>query len=244
MRSANGPLIAGLTSVHGRVATVRGRTSIPAGVARLSGRAGCPSAPSCRSTAARRREPGQIERTRSACWSFGPCVPRTPHAGSPPATGPARDAAQTGGLAQEFDLADCVRWPWFAPAAVQVGVGALFAFPVHVGATTIGVLELYRRCPPRCRTRAGGGRRGGGRRCQFQAALNSRILIEQPKDVLAERGRMDMGAASTSSAARPADGRTSDWLRSPPTSSQAATTSTLRVLGRHDQLRDSKTRVL
>jgi ANTAR domain/GAF domain len=61
--------------------------------------------------------------------------------------GPAVDAAHTGGPAQESDLADCVRWPWFAPAAVGLGVGALFAFPVHVGATTIGVLELYRRCP-------------------------------------------------------------------------------------------------
>jgi hypothetical protein len=36
------------------------------------------------------------------------------------------------------------RWPVFAPAAVQVGVRAMFALPLAVGAIRLGVLDLYR----------------------------------------------------------------------------------------------------
>lgn len=36
------------------------------------------------------------------------------------------------------------RWPIFTPAAVAAGVGAIFAFPLQVGAIRVGVLGLYR----------------------------------------------------------------------------------------------------
>jgi hypothetical protein len=39
------------------------------------------------------------------------------------------------------------RWPIFAPAAVAAGAGAIFAFPLQVGAIRIGVLGLYRAQP-------------------------------------------------------------------------------------------------
>lgn len=37
------------------------------------------------------------------------------------------------------------RWPGFVPAALDRGVAAVFAFPLHSGAVRLGVLELYRR---------------------------------------------------------------------------------------------------
>jgi GAF domain-containing protein len=63
--------------------------------------------------------------------------------------GPAVDAVRTPGPVLEPDLrrGGEVRWPWFAPAAVQLGIGAVFAVPIQVGATTTGVLGLCRRLP-------------------------------------------------------------------------------------------------
>lgn len=45
------------------------------------------------------------------------------------------------------DPAEVARWPVFAAAAQQAGVGALFALPLQWGAVGLGVLELYRRAP-------------------------------------------------------------------------------------------------
>jgi len=39
------------------------------------------------------------------------------------------------------------RWPGFVPAAVAVGVRALFAFPLQTGAIRVGLLSLYRAAP-------------------------------------------------------------------------------------------------
>jgi hypothetical protein len=39
------------------------------------------------------------------------------------------------------------RWPAFAPAARRLGAGALFVFPLIVGAIHSGVMALYRRSP-------------------------------------------------------------------------------------------------
>ncbi|HYJ69793.1 MAG TPA: ANTAR domain-containing protein, partial [Nocardioidaceae bacterium] len=59
------------------------------------------------------------------------------------------DVARTAGPALEDDLKDsgAIRWPWFSPAAVGLGAGAAYAWPVQVGATSLGVLGLYRRSP-------------------------------------------------------------------------------------------------
>ncbi len=35
------------------------------------------------------------------------------------------------------------RWPGFTSAAFESGVGAVFAFPLHVGAVVLGVLDVY-----------------------------------------------------------------------------------------------------
>jgi hypothetical protein len=39
------------------------------------------------------------------------------------------------------------RWPVFAPAAVQAGAAAVYAFPLQIGAISPGVLDLYAHLP-------------------------------------------------------------------------------------------------
>jgi hypothetical protein len=46
-------------------------------------------------------------------------------------------------LAQEAE----VRWPAFSAGAVRVGVRAIFAFPLQIGAVRLGALDMYRSDP-------------------------------------------------------------------------------------------------
>ncbi|MDQ6642426.1 MAG: GAF and ANTAR domain-containing protein [Actinomycetota bacterium] len=39
------------------------------------------------------------------------------------------------------------RWPGYSAAAIEAGVGAVFAFPLHVGGVGLGVLDVYRDRP-------------------------------------------------------------------------------------------------
>ena len=62
--------------------------------------------------------------------------------------GPAVDGANGVGPVLVADLSTAEawrRWPLFAPAAADRGIGAIFAFPVAAGAARFGVLDLYRR---------------------------------------------------------------------------------------------------
>ncbi|HEV2378127.1 MAG TPA: GAF and ANTAR domain-containing protein [Streptosporangiaceae bacterium] len=62
--------------------------------------------------------------------------------------GPCPDAAASGGPVLASDLGGrdtSGRWPVFAPAARQAGAGAIFAFPLRIGAIRAGVMGLYRR---------------------------------------------------------------------------------------------------
>jgi hypothetical protein len=64
--------------------------------------------------------------------------------------GPLLDASASGGPVLASDLADGesgARWPAFAPEACLAGAGAVFAFPLVVGAIRAGVLGLYRDRP-------------------------------------------------------------------------------------------------
>ena len=61
--------------------------------------------------------------------------------------GPSLDAAAYGGPVLASDLAaaeTAARWPVFAPAALQAGAAAVFAFPLRIGAIRAGVMGLYR----------------------------------------------------------------------------------------------------
>ena len=64
--------------------------------------------------------------------------------------GPCTDASVSGGPVLASDLGEMEavgRWPVFAPAACQAGAGAIFAFPLRIGAIRAGVMGLYRERP-------------------------------------------------------------------------------------------------
>ena len=63
--------------------------------------------------------------------------------------GPCLDASLAGRPVLQPDLAKTAvaRWPGFGPEALKIGIAAIFAFPLHVGAIRIGILDLYRDTP-------------------------------------------------------------------------------------------------
>jgi hypothetical protein len=64
--------------------------------------------------------------------------------------GPCHDVLASAAPVLAGDLSDVEsvsRWPGFASAASQLGAGAVFAFPLIVGAIRSGVLGLYRGAP-------------------------------------------------------------------------------------------------
>jgi len=64
--------------------------------------------------------------------------------------GPSLDAFASGGPALASDLRTreaASRWPAFAVAATEAGAGAIFAFPLRIGAIRAGVLGVYRARP-------------------------------------------------------------------------------------------------
>jgi hypothetical protein len=66
--------------------------------------------------------------------------------------GPCYDAVQAGAPVLIADLLNSPdhaveRWPAFHEAAGAIGVRAVFAFPLSIGAINVGVLDLYRERP-------------------------------------------------------------------------------------------------
>jgi GAF domain-containing protein len=131
--------------------------------------------------------------------------------------GPCFDCYRSSRLIVSEDLAaDTERWPTFAPAAVQKGISSVHAIPMRVHGRTIGALNLFRGEPGRLAERdvpLGQGmadiaavaliqeramRETRGVVQQLQGALNSRVLIEQAKGVLAERGHVSVDEAFVS----------------------------------------------
>ncbi len=128
--------------------------------------------------------------------------------------GPCLDCFRTGRPVQAADLAaSAARWPRFAPAARQAGFAAVQALPMRLREQVIGALNLFRAdagpLPP-AEIRVGqaladvatisllherGMRHSDTLNEQLQAALNSRVVIEQAKGKLAERLGVDMDQA-------------------------------------------------
>jgi transcriptional regulator with GAF, ATPase, and Fis domain len=128
--------------------------------------------------------------------------------------GPCVACYQAGTPVAETDLdpADA-RWPGFAARAQATGFRAVHALPLRLRSEVIGVLNLFSTAPgplDRRNIRIGQAmadvatigllqQRAIRERQvlaeQLQGALNSRVLIEQAKGVLAERMGVDMDSA-------------------------------------------------
>lgn len=108
-----------------------------------------------------------------------------------------------------------VRWPHFAEQALQEGYRSVHAFPLRLREQALGALNLFRTSTgvmPEEDQRAAQAladvatigivheralRRSEVLVEQLQTALNSRVIIEQAKGMLAERARCDMDTAFT-----------------------------------------------
>jgi GAF domain-containing protein len=121
------------------------------------------------------------------------------------AEGPCLDCFRTGTPVSVADLTVAGRWPRFSAAASEVGFAAVHALPMRLRTDVIGALNLFGTNPEELdadRLRMGQGladiatiglmqQRAIHRRDvlseQLQTALNSRVMIEQAKGLLAER---------------------------------------------------------
>lgn len=126
--------------------------------------------------------------------------------------GPCLDAFHTK-RAVTADLTDVATlWPTFAPVAVSVGLRSVHALPMRLRDQSIGALNLFHsqsepqdvdlRVAQALADAATIGilhqqsaRAGNLVNEQLQAALNSRVVIEQAKGVLAATGHVDMDTA-------------------------------------------------
>ena len=120
------------------------------------------------------------------------------------AQGPCLDAFGSGKVVQASGAESHARWPLFAPQASEAGFHALCAVPMRARASIIGALNLFRgsdqpfteadleiaRAMAQVATIALVQERAIRERSmlaeQLQAALHSRIIIEQAKGMLAE----------------------------------------------------------
>jgi GAF domain-containing protein len=129
--------------------------------------------------------------------------------------GPCVDCFRTGLPISVADLPTAGRWPRFTAAAAEVGFAAVHALPMRLRTEVIGALNLFDTGPSTlddAKLRIGQAladvatigllqQRAIHRRDalteQLQTALNSRILIEQAKGILAERLQLDVADAFT-----------------------------------------------
>ena len=128
--------------------------------------------------------------------------------------GPCLEAYRTGQPVVVDDLTvDPNRWPAFAERAGQYGFESVHALPLRLRDERLGAMNLLRFKPGRMSVAdiAVGQaladvatigilhqrivRRSEEVSRQLQAALNTRVIIEQAKGVLAERGAIDMDTA-------------------------------------------------
>ena len=128
--------------------------------------------------------------------------------------GPCLDCVRTGTVVISADLeADRARWPMFVPEALAAGFRSVTAVPMRLRAETIGGLNMF---SDTATVLAGDDRelaqaladvatigilqqRAAHRTSvlaeQLQHALNSRVVIEQAKGVIAERDQVSMDVA-------------------------------------------------
>jgi len=86
--------------------------------------------------------------TRGVCAASDPLSERIEELQFVVGEGPCIDAFTTRRPVLVADLGGSAmhrRWPGYAPAAVQDGVRAVFAFPLQVGASRLGILDVFRQ---------------------------------------------------------------------------------------------------
>ncbi len=123
--------------------------------------------------------------------------------------GPCIEAYRSGEKVIAGDLQQATeKWPLFAPAALKQGFRGVHAIPMRLRDQVIGTLNLFRTAPDgldQAAARAARAlvdvatigilqeravRQQETVAAQLQAALHSRVMIEQAKGVLAERNRV------------------------------------------------------
>jgi GAF domain-containing protein len=127
--------------------------------------------------------------------------------------GPCVEAYLSGEFVTITDIDTDERWPDFNAAAQRQGFRSLHAIPMRLRATVIGTLNLFRSEPGELDGDDASVARGLAdiatigilheravresdiAREQLQRALNSRVVIEQAKGVLAQLYSVDMDAA-------------------------------------------------
>ena len=128
--------------------------------------------------------------------------------------GPSRaDCFETGQLVVNTDLTAGSPWPMFAAESVRYGLPAVCAVPVRLKHVVLGCLNLFMTHPTDLsetdialaqalahvasiallQTEA--TRDAASHQAQLQQALENRIVIEQAKGMLSERGQIDMDEA-------------------------------------------------
>jgi transcriptional regulator with GAF, ATPase, and Fis domain len=124
--------------------------------------------------------------------------------------GPCLDSFRTKLPVTALDLSKPTKWPRFAQRAVREGFRCVYALPMRLRTTTIGALNLFSSRPgeiPRNDLRVARAladmatigilqqqalRRADVLAEQLEGALNSRVIIEQAKGVLAGRSGLDL----------------------------------------------------
>lgn len=125
--------------------------------------------------------------------------------------GPCLDCYRDGTPVLAEDLgAESERWPAFTEEAMRVGFRAAYALPMRLRSDTIGALNLFHQQPGEvsdATLRLGqaladvatiailqerASRSGAELSRQLQSALNSRVVIEQAKGLLAGRMELEM----------------------------------------------------
>lgn len=128
--------------------------------------------------------------------------------------GPCWEAYRHGEQVIETDLQNARdRWPTFTPQALELGFGSVHAFPLKLRGRTLGALNVFFERPGRFSeadihtlqaladvatiaiVQERSGRESSQLAEQLQGALDSRVVIEQAKGILAATSGEDLRSA-------------------------------------------------